>query len=106
MLTQVPFPRGCSSRTDDGRGVLSHPLLQAAGDGELDLLVCETFHAPASRNGGEKNCNKTLVTLVAEIIPDTFLLHSSGGLIQPAKKGWVPGGFAFNLCPAAQELLN
>lgn len=31
--------------------MLSHPLLLAAGDGELVLLVCETFQAPASRNG-------------------------------------------------------
>lgn len=85
--------------------MLSHPLPQAAGDGELDLLVSDTFHAPASKNG-EKKSNKTVVNLVAELIPDLFLLHSSGGLMQPAKKGWVPGGFAFNLCPAAQELLN
>lgn len=28
-----------SSRTDDGRDVLSHPLLQAAGVGELNLLL-------------------------------------------------------------------
>ena len=82
----MPFAWGCSSRTDDGRGVLSHPLLQAARDGELDLVVCETFHAPVARSRGKKY-NKTVVTLVAEIIRDLFLLHSSGGLIQPAKKG-------------------
>lgn len=54
---------------------------------------------------GGRKYNKKVVTL-AEIILYLLVLHSSGGLIQPAEKGWVPGLSAFNLCPAAQELLN
>lgn len=37
--------------------------------------------------GGRGKCNETVVTLVAEIIPDLFTLYSSGGLTQPPKKG-------------------
>lgn len=99
----MPFSWGCSLRADTGRGVLPHPLPQADGDGELDLLVCDTCYVPASQMGGGW-CNKPVVALVTQMIPGLCLLHSLGGVMQAAKTGWVPGEFAFNLCPEVQDL--
>lgn len=49
--------------------------------------------------GGGGWCNKPVVALVTQLTPGLCLLHSLGGVMQPAKKGWAGGELAFNLCP-------
>lgn len=60
---------------------------------------CETCHVPAAQMGGGCWCNKPVVALVTQLTPGLCLLHSLGGVMQTAKKGWVRGELAFNLCP-------